>query len=214
MDTHESKDRTMFRFDPSEMQTADVYRLLIGTIVPRPIAWISTVSSTGTENLAAFSFFNGVSSNPPCLIVSIARKPDGTKKDTLRNIEDTRELVVSSASRTSLDAVVQTGAAYPYGVNERELVGLTAVPSEKVRPPRIKEASVHFECVLHDLLEIGDGSAGSSTLVVARIVLFHISNTVLDGNRIDTAKLDPLGRLGGVSYCTVGETFERPIPKV
>lgn len=204
----------MVTLDPASMKTPDIYKLLIGTIVPRPIAFVSTVSEEGIVNLAPFSFFTGVSSNPPCLAISIARKPDGEKKDTLKNIEATDQFVVNTASEWLVGPLVHTAAEFPPEVDEMSLVGLTPVASMKVKPPRVKEAAVHFECENVGVLEVGEGDAGSSTLVVGRIILTHISSAAYKDGKVDFTALKPVARLGGLTYSLIGQTFDMAVPKV
>ena len=198
--------------DPGELQARDVYRLLVGAVVPRPIAFVSSVNKQGAVNLAPFSFFNAVSSKPACLAFSIARKADGSKKDTLRNIEETAQFVVNSASLWLAEPLVLCGAEFPYGVSEFEKSGLTALPAVRVRPPRVKEAAVHFECELYRLVEIGDGSPGSGALVIGRIVLMHIYKQAYKNGAIDFRELKPLARLGGIGYAQLGDCFELQVP--
>ena len=199
--------------DPATISQPDMYRLLIGTIVPRPIALISTVSPAGVGNVAPFSFFNGVSSAPPCLSVSIARKPDGTKKDTLRNIEDTREFVVNTASEWLLGALVHCGSSYPYGTDEAQVVGFKTVPALRVKAPRVAEAAVQFECKLHTSVEIGAGGAGATTLVVGEIVHVHLPRAAYQKGRVDLKVLKPVARLGGAAYAGLGVEWTIPIPE-
>ena len=205
---------SMVTLDPATLGHGDMYRLMIGTIVPRPIAFVSTSNPSGEVNLAPFSFFNGVSSNPPCLMFSVARRPDGSKKDTLRNIEATGEFVVNSANAWLVEPLVHTAGEFPHGTDEMALVGLTATPSITVKPPRVKEAAVQFECALEKLVELGDGSAGSATIVVGRIKLLHVAANAYHGGAIETAKLEPVARLGGIDYALIGETFKLAVPKV
>ncbi len=199
--------------DPATLPVRDLYHLINSTIIPRPIAFISTVSPTGVVNLAPFSFFNGVSSNPPCLMVSIAPKADGTKKDTLRNIEETKQFVVNSASMWLAEPLVYCAAEFAYGVDEMAQSGLTPIASVKVKPPRVQEAAVHFECELYKLIPVGDGSPGSSTIVIGKIVLVHVHAKAYQNGRVDFRELAPLSRLGGISYAGVGESFELKVPK-
>lgn len=205
---------TMVELDPASMPVREVYKLLIGGIVPRPIAFVSTLSPSGVGNLAPFSFFNGVSSNPPCVVVSVARKEDGSKKDTLRNIEERKQFVVNSANEWLIEPLVHCAGAYPYGVDEMSLVGLTPEASTRVAPPRVKESALQLECELYDTLEIGDGSAGSTTLVVGKIVLAHIHSAIYKNGRIDMGGYKPIGRLGGASYGRIADIFDLPIPDV
>lgn len=201
-------------FDASSMAAPDLYKLLVGVVVPRPIAFVSTQSAAGVGNLAPYSFFNAISSNPPCVVISVARKADGSKKDTLRNIEEIGEFVVNISSSWLLDAVVQCGAQYPYGVDEMQQVGLTPEPSVKVRPPRVRESAAQLECVLHQVVEVGDGSPGSTSLVVGRVVALHIATNAIRDGRIDSMALEPLARLGGISYLSAGQEIKRKIPEV
>lgn len=205
----------MLRIDPVELKPSSMYKLMTGTIVPRPIAFISTSGADGSHNLAPFSFFNGVSSNPPCLVVAIAAgRQQGKQKDTLRNILETREFVVNSANEWLIEPLVHSAGEYPYGVSEIDESGLTVLPSERVGAPRIKEAAIQFECKLHETLQIGDGSPGSSTLVVGQIVLVHISEAAYDNGSVLLEQTQPIGRLGGRSYSRVTETFELTVPRV
>lgn len=200
--------------DPNSIDKREMYKVLIGSVVPRPIAFVSTVNSQGQVNLAPFSFFNAVSSNPPTLVFSVSRKPDGTKKDTLRNIEETKQFVVNSANEWLLEPLVHSAGAFPYGVDEMAKIGLTPQASVKVKPPRVKEAAVQMECELYDLLQIGDGSPGSSSLIIGKIVLFHVYKSAYQNGRIALDVLKPIGRLGGTGYASLGNIYEIPIPEI
>lgn len=206
--------KDMVTINVTAANTAEIYKLMIGSIVPRPIAIVSTQSASGRGNLAPFSFFNGVSSDPPCLMISISRKSDGQKKDTWRNIEETGQFVVNTASNWLAEVVAHCGAEYPHGVNEAEIVGLTSLPSHMVKPPRIKESPVHFECELHKSLPIGDGGPGSTTLFIGRIVLVHVYDAAYANGKILWQKLRPIARLGGFSYTEVTSSFDLKIPEV
>lgn len=200
--------------DFATLPPQDRYKLLIGAIVPRPIAFVSTVNAQGVGNLAPFSFFTGVSSNPPCLVFAVTRKSDGGKKDTLRNIEATKSFVVNTVSEWMAEPMNQASGDYPYGVDEMSKVGLTALPSIKVKAPRVKEAAVQMECVLHQLVEIGDGQPGSSTLVIGQIVMMHVLNEAYDQGKIRIEALQPIARLAGTGYSRQGEIFHLERPKV
>ena len=202
----------MIEINPEEQSPRDMYKLIIGAIVPRPIAFVSTKGKDGSCNLAPYSFFNGVSSNPPCLMLSCGAAREKEKKDTLTNIEETGEFVVNSANEWTLEQLVSTAADYPYGVDEMEQVGLTSVPSVKVQAPRVKEAAVHFECKLHKLVPIGDGSPGSSTMVIGEIVYAHVKEECYENGRILFDQYRAVGRLGGFGYGKIGETLEIPVP--
>lgn len=200
--------------DPTTVSVPEMYKILIGAVTPRPIAFVSTVSSNGAGNLAPFSFFNAISSNPPTLMISVSRKPSGERKDTLRNIEETGQFVVNSANEWLIEPLVHCAASYPHGVDEMREVGLTPEPSLKVKPPRVKESAVSFECELLKLVEIGDGGRGSSVAVFGRVVMAHISKDAYVGGKVLTEKLKMIGRLGGTSYAKLGEFFDIPVPEV
>jgi flavin reductase (DIM6/NTAB) family NADH-FMN oxidoreductase RutF len=204
----------MLEVDISAISQRDAYKLLIGAVVPRPIAFVSTVNKNGVGNLAPFSFFNGVGSNPLCVMLSISRKEGGEKKDTLRNIEETKQFVVNSANEWLIEPLVHCAGAYPYGVDEMALVGLTPEPSTKVKPPRVKESAVQFECELYKSVEIGDGSPGSTTVVFGKVLHAHVHSTIYKDGRIDFSKYRTVGRLGGFSYGRIAETFDIPVPNV
>jgi flavin reductase (DIM6/NTAB) family NADH-FMN oxidoreductase RutF len=210
----ESPVQSQITLDPDTLSTTEIYKLLVGTIIPRPIAFVSTQNKEGKGNLAPFSSFNLVGSNPPTLVFSVARHKDGGKKDTLRNIEETGEFVVHTASSWLAEPLVHCGGEFPPEINEMELVGLTPIPSIKVKPSRVKESAVHFECKTYKLVEVGDGTAGSVTMVIGRIVLFHIFSDALVEGRVHHSPLSPVSRLGGISYAGIGDTFERAIPHV
>lgn len=196
--------------DPATVERRVFYRILTGCIVPRPIAWVSTQDSAGQVNLAPFSFFNGVASNPPSLSVCVShnsRRATG-QKDTLSNMLDTGEFVVNVVDEATAAAMVKTSSDVPPEVNEFEIAGLTPIPSMVVRPPRVGESPASFECVVYTTVQVGEGS-GSSTLVVGVIQHMHIRDDVADEQGyIDTLRLKPVGRLAGNDYCLVHETFE------
>lgn len=203
------------RLDPGEIAQQDAYKILIGCVVPRPIAWVSTVDATGVRNLAPYSFFNAVGSNPLALSVSIIHNAASTdnRKDTLRNIETTGQFVVNLVNERLAEAMNATSADFPSDMDEFTAVGLEAAPSELVRPPRVAEATVSFECERYTTLQVGEG-VGSATLVVGRILLAHIHDDLIDERfRIDLHKLQPIARLAGNDYAFVRETFSMTRPR-
>lgn len=201
--------------DPTALDASEVYKLMIGTIVPRPIGWVSTCSADGVGNLAPFSFFNGVARRPATLMFVVSATSDGSPKDTLRNIEQCPEFVVNIVSENLLEQMVQSAADYPYGVSEMEKIGLTPLSSERIRPVRVAEAKISMECKLSQRIEIGSGSLGSSTVIFGEILLFHLNRDVLnERGRVDPERLKPVGRLGGADYTKLGEIVTRPIPKL
>jgi flavin reductase (DIM6/NTAB) family NADH-FMN oxidoreductase RutF len=185
-------------FQLDDLKRAEKYFLMSSTIVPRPIAMVSTLNNDGTDNLAAFSYFNAVSTDPPCVMFSITHHRDGKKKDTQINIEREKEFVIHIAQSTQMTLVEQTGESLPYGQSEREKLGLTQEPSTWIRTPRVAEFKVAFECVLEKTIEIG-----TNTVVFGRILGAHYDPTVLQTDaitgslipRADSAALDPLARM-------------------
>lgn len=201
-------------FDAQSMAPAEIYRLMINVVVPRPIAFVSTISANTQVNLAPFSFFNAISSNPPTLMIAVTRKADGSKKDTLINIEQQGEFVVNMANSWLIEALVQTSAEYPHGVNEFKKVGLTELASSHVKPPRVQESAVQIECVRHQIIEIGDGTVGSSCLIIGRIVALHIAEDAFKDGRISYEQLEPVARLGGADYAEVSKIYSIARPNL
>ena len=198
--------------DPAASSARDIYRVMISCITPRPIAWVSSVSPRGIPNLAPYSFFNGVGANPPTIVFCPVNRRDGSKKDTLVNIEATPEFVVNIVPFALAQPMNDTSAELPYEVNEFERAGLVAVPAEKVKAPRVAAAPVHLECVLHQVIQVGTGALGAN-LVIGRIVLINISDAVLGADgQIDPHKLDTIGRMGGSMYTRTTDTFSLPRP--
>ena len=198
--------------DPEHVHPRDIYKHMVAFITPRPIAWVSTINLEGQTNLAPFSFFNGVCPNPPTILFCPTNSRHGHKKDTLRNIEATREFVVNVVPNAIREKMNATSAEFPPEISEFAACGLTPVPSVKVKPPRVKESPVNLECVLHDIVRIGDGPL-SGNIVIGRIVVIHADESVLDASgQIDPEKLDTIGRMGGTIYTRTRERFEMPRP--
>ena len=195
-------------FDPKVLPTRDVYRFLISAVVPRPIAFVSTVNLAGRTNLAPFSYFNAIASEPPLVTIAISDRT-GDPKDTLRNIRETQEFVVNVVTEPLLDAMVRTAGEWPSATSEFEKSGLTPAPSERVRPPYVAESPLQLECVLHREIPLGN-----SILVVGEVILGRVSDEVMVEDRIDPAKLAPVGRLGGELYAPLGPVLKRARPKV
>lgn len=195
--------------DPTEQSIKVVHNLMIGSIVPRPIALVSSISRQGQPNLAPFSYFNGVCANPPTIMFAPGRRPyDRLTKDTLNNIRATNDFVVNLVSEEIGPQMVACSTDFPPDVNEFEVAHLTPVPSERVRPPRVGEAKVSFECRLNQVVEIGDGTPGSGFVVIGTIVLFHVDDSVYRDGHVLLEALRPIARLGGNMYCRVTDTFE------
>ncbi len=203
------------RFDPLEEGKKATYFKMIECIVPRPIAWISTLSEDGVPNLAPFSFFTGVTSSPPTLLFCSGNKRGGTPKDTPANIMATREFVVNVVPEVMAGPMVQTSAPYSDDVNEFDAAGVTAAPCERVAAPRVLESPISFECTLHSIQEIKEGDRVTSRIIVGRIELIHVADSVLDTDgRVAMDKLNAVSRLGGQSYALVGETFDIGRPSI
>ena len=198
--------------DASQSDPLTVYHALIGVVTPRPIAWVTTLDLQGRVNLAPFSFFNAFGSNPPVVVFSPNLKRNRGKKDTLRNVEATGQFVVNAAVAELAAQVNLSSKELPAGDSEVELTGLTLLPSVKVRPPRLAESPVHLECVVRQILPIGDGP-GAANLVIGEVLILHVADAVLnDQGRIDPHKLHTIGRMGGNYYCHTTDLFEMKRP--
>jgi len=187
---------------------------MIGVIVPRPIALVSTVSGEGQFNLAPFSFFNAICSNPPmiCFSTGIRARPEPWK-DTLRNIDRTKEFVANVVSEEIAEPMNLTSGDYPPEVDEFRVAGLTPVPSDLVRPPRVKESPVQMECKLHFFIDIS-ALPGGGSIVLGEVVRFHVDDAVVDGFKVDPDKLGAIGRMGGTSYTRTRDRLDMIRPKV
>jgi flavin reductase (DIM6/NTAB) family NADH-FMN oxidoreductase RutF len=193
-------------FDPAVVEKRQVYRLLVGSVVPRPIGWASTVSKTGVTNLAPFSFFTVVCVVPPMISLTIARNPDGSEKHTLKNVRDTGEFCFNVVTQPVWKEMVDSANGFPEDDSEFAETGLTPIPSVKVKPPRVKEVPIHFECKLHQVIELGPNR---HPLVIGEVVYIHVDPACMTGGYIDMKKLHPIGRLNGFFYASLGEIFER-----
>ncbi len=196
------------------------YKILIGSVLPRPIAWVSTISKEGVPNLAPFSFFTVASSNPPVLCFAPALKFEvyegtqkGIPKDTLKNIQDTGEFVVNIVSRAIAEKMNQSSGSYAHGVNEFEKAGLATAPSTHIAPPRVAESLINFECKLFQVISFGE-HPGAGNLVLGRIQCAHLDDSVYKNGRVDLDVLQPIGRLAGMEYCAVKERFVMVRPEV
>ena len=199
-------------FDPESLNTRDMYGWMVQSIIPRPIAWVSTVSAAGITNLAPFSFFAGICARPPTIMFCPANDRFGRKKHTLRNVEETGQAVVHIVSQSLIGAMNHSAASLPDGVSEFDHFQIPTVPAVKVKPPRVAGAKVAYECTIDRIVRISEGPVGGNA-VFCRIVHVHIDDGILgpDG-RIDPMKLDPVARLGGDYYARLSEPFalERP----
>jgi len=195
---------TIKSFDPETLETRDLHKLLLSAVAPRPIAFASTIDSKGNVNLSPFSYFNVFSSNPPILIFSPSRRVrDNTTKHTLQNADETREVVINMVDYSIVEQMSQSSNEYAKGVNEFTETGLTQVNSVKVKPPRVLESPVSFECVVDNIISLGE-NGGAGQLVIAKVVHIHVNSELLDSNdQIDPTKLDLVARLGGDWYSRV-----------
>ncbi len=207
----------MADINPAEWPHRDVYKLLIGAIVPRAIAWVSTVDVDGRPNLAPFSFFTAVCSAPPTIVFCPGiRDTDGDHKDTLHNIRATGEFVINFVTEALAEQMNITSTELPLDVNEFERAGLTPALSTLVKAPRVAESPIHFECRLRQVITISDAPGGGS-MVIGTVVHMHISDSVYrDNNHIDISAYKPVGRLAGSGYTRVTDLFDmrRPTPEI
>ena len=198
---------------PDARSAQDVNRILIGAVVPRPIALVSSVSGEGVRNLAPFSFFNAVCTDPPVVCFATARPAAGKqKKDTLANIEAMGEFVVNIVSEEFAEQMNLTAGDYPASVDEFTISGLTAIESTVVKPPRVRQSHVSFECRLTHNVVISDKPQGSN-LIVGEVVCIHVDDSILEDGRINPDRLRAIGRMGGISYVRTADRFEIARPK-
>lgn len=206
--------------DPERLAAPERYKILIGCVVPRPIAFVSTISPDETStNLAPFSFFNGVGSNPMTLLFCPANKPDGSEKDTLRNCKPvaeggTGQFVVNVATFPYVRKVAAASEVLEYGDSEFELTGLAKAPSVVVKPPRVAASPVAFECETMHVLRTNPGAPAGGNVVVGCVVHIFVRDDLIDERyRIDPARLDAVGRMGGLGYTRTRDRFELPMDR-
>lgn len=188
---------------PFDIPARDRYKIVTATVLPRPIAWVSTISGDGVPNLAPFSFFTVASSDPFTLLFSCSHKPDGSKKDTWANAEASGEFVVNLTNQATAEAMNITATTFPHGVSEFDAAGLTPAPCQTVAAPRVLEAPVSFECKLTRIVEVG-----GNAVIFGAVQMIHIDDAIYDGNYVNLAAMQPIGRLAGSGYCRVTDLFE------
>lgn len=195
------------------MNARDAYAWMTNLITPRPIAWVSTIDANGRTNLAPFSFFNGVTATPPTLLFVPVNQRDGSKKDTVRNLEIVPECVVHIVPHAQAETMNACAARLPHGESEFTAFGIAASPAWHVRPPRVAEAPAAFECRVRQIVPVGQGP-GAAHVVICDIVLLHVRDDILgaDGT-VDAARLDAVGRLGGEDYATTRDRFQLARPE-
>ncbi|MCM3122909.1 MULTISPECIES: flavin reductase family protein [unclassified Mesobacillus] len=196
------------KFNPDDLSTKEMYKLLTGSVVPRPIAWVSTISEDGVHNLAPFSFFTVASRQPPMLCISIGPgvgEREGTEKDTLVNIRSSKEFVINIVSTPLGNEMQKSSENLPEKINEFDEAGLSDIKSDLVKPMRVKESPINIECKLEQIIPLG-----SDNLIIGRVVNYHIRDEFYLGNyKVDLEKLQPLGRLAG-NYSESKEFFTLP----
>jgi flavin reductase (DIM6/NTAB) family NADH-FMN oxidoreductase RutF len=207
---------SMLAIDPAQQATRDIYKLMTGIIVPRPVALVSTIDRNGTANVAPFSFFSGVGSAPPTLLFCPVLRPDigslSARKDSLRNVEETGEFVANVVSEALAEAANATAAEVPPEVDEFQLAGLTPIPSEIVKPPRVAESPVQMECKLLQVIYTAK-RAGGGVIVLGEIVRFHVREDLFDNFRVDATGLDAVGRMAGNTWVRTQDRVELVRPK-
>ena len=199
--------------DPAQIAANDIYKLMIGMIVPRPIAFVSSVDAAGVRNLAPFSYFTACSSDPPvvCFCTSVRSAPR-PYKDTLENVKATGEFVVNIVSEEFAAQMNMCSAEVPPEVDEFELSGLTPIASDLVEPPRVAESKAQMECRLYQIVPVSD-RPGGGILVLGQVLRFHVLESLLDGYKIDPDKLNAIGRMGGPTYVRTRDRFNMQRPK-
>jgi flavin reductase (DIM6/NTAB) family NADH-FMN oxidoreductase RutF len=211
--TTTSGEAAMLSFEPGDQRPVDIYKLMVGAIVPRPIAFVSTVDEQGIYNLAPFSYFSAVCASPPTLLFCPAvRASTKGKKDTLRNVLATKEFVVNIVSETIATAMNLTAAEVEPEVDEFDLSGLTPLASKSVKAPRVAESPVQMECRLREVVTISE-EVGGGSIVIGEVLRFHVLEELVDNFRIDPDKLNAIGRMGGPTYCRTHDRFDIERPK-
>jgi flavin reductase (DIM6/NTAB) family NADH-FMN oxidoreductase RutF len=201
----------MHRFVTDEIDAVDAYKLLTGLVVPRPIGWIGSRSPDGVNNLAPYSFFNGVAASPPTVMFAPTGQPRA-RKDTLANVRATGVFTVNIVNHDLGPAMNVTSGTYPFEVDEFEVAGLTATDARSVDAPMVDEAPATMECRVMQIVDIGDGPMGSS-VVFGEVLAFNVEDRLLDGTRVDQLALDPIGRHVGNLYSHKGELYEMRRPE-
>jgi flavin reductase (DIM6/NTAB) family NADH-FMN oxidoreductase RutF len=194
---------------PGNLEWKDSYKLLVGSILPRPIAFVTTIDDSGIVNAAPFSFFTAICADPMLICFSPMRRgTDGKKKDTLANIEETKEFVINIVSEDWIEKMNICATEFTAEIDELEIAGLEKENSQIVKPPRVKESKVHLECSLYQVLHFGE-LAGAGSLVIGKVEHVHVAEELFENGRINTNKLKPVGRMAGQMYTKpLGDVFE------
>lgn len=194
--------------DPSQMERRDLYRFMTRTVVPRPIAFVSTIGKDGVTNVAPFSYFIALTASPPLMGVSISDRA-GIAKDTLRNIREAGEYVINIVSEDMAERMVQSSGDWPEEVSEFDVTGLTETPSDLVKPPRVGESRLSMECKLRQVVDLG-----AAHFVVGEMLRAHVDDSILTNGEVDIEKLRPVARLGGDEYSVIREVMHLARPVV
>lgn len=204
----------MAQWKVADLDRAEAYKLLSGSVIPRPIAWITTKGSAGVVNLAPYSAYNMLGTRPVSLTVSIGVTGNDVDKDTLRNIKETKEFVVNAPRPEHVEKVALSAAPFPSTVSEAEKAMLAMVPSTLVKVPRLVDAIFSLECRLYDIVVVGDGAPGTANLVIGEVLNFHVDDAVHTDGRLDFAAIEILSRVGGYYYSTLGPLVEQRVPRL
>lgn len=202
----------MVAINTNECEVSDLYKLLISTVLPRPIAWVTSTHESGVINLAPFSAYNMVCSIPTTVAFSIGYKADGKEKDTLANILRQKEFVINTPRPEHVEAVALSAALFPAGESEVEAAGLELADSMVVKTPRLRDAVFSLECELYQTLQIGERAPGGAMLVIGSVRVFHIQDEIYENGKIQFDKARVLSRLGGYCYGISGEVIEQRVP--
>ena len=195
------------QFNPQDLEQTAIYKLLTGIVIPRPIGWISTISEDGINNLAPFSYFNAVGDDPPHVMFSTVHS-NNSNKDTLNNVLATKQFIVNMVTEDLAEQMNRTSQPIPANESEFELAGLTPIGSSLVLPPRVKECKITMECEMVHHYQLENSKAGGATIVIGKIVLFHVDESVLlDNYKINLETYKPIARLAGSNYSKLGDIF-------
>jgi len=198
-----------------DLSPKERFQWLVSSVLPRPIAWVSTRSLAGVHNIAPFSFYSACSGNPPCVSVAVTYRQDGLPKDTLRNAEETKEFVVNLSSEGYETAINDSSGEFPPEVDEFQRCGLKPLPSKLVQAPRVAESPLSMECIWKASLPLGDRQPGSTVLIIGEVVAIHVDPKMLspESGMPDPSLLKPLSRLGGAFWAKMTQPFELKRPR-
>lgn len=202
----------LISIDPQQLTERENYKLMIGSIIPRPIAFVTSLTKEGILNGAPFSYFNIVTANPPMISISVQRR-NGDRKDTSRNIMEKKEFVVHIVDETNVEQINETAATLSSKESEIEKAKLTEIPSDVIETPGIQEAKVRFECELENIIELGNSNEVTTDLIIGKIVKMHFDESVYNEGKIVYRELNAVSRLAGSDYAKIGEIFTKTRPK-